>query len=683
MFSSVTSGLRRLVGSIKVTERNTMIHIEGLPMRMIEHDFYEIWRTSKIFGNMFSVVRNSEVTFHRFFAPDFCFAIEKVLENYDQNPSSARFASFNYRGLRHVVEEVKKNTWMRSVDEPHADILDFSQLKKIKKAPLEGQKLFLEQYNSLVPKYQLKGFMLASDPGTGKTISGLMLGACLKTEINVFIVPKAAIDLVWRDTLENELVKNETVWYSNDGTPIAPTYKNYVVHYEQLPVLLEFFKRYHFSNFMIWLDESHNLNELTSARSALLVDIVKLSRCEHTIWASGTPIKALGKEAVPFLRTIDNFFDKNAEERFLNIFGVNTMRATDILSARLGLSRVIVKATTVRPERAPSIERKVVIPNSNDYILPVVREKIRAFIMERMAYYQENFSTYLAIYNKALDTYEHSVRESQRKDYQTYLTYVKQIRKGYDPVTMKDMVKFCNNYELRNIAPVLLQPLKDQFKNARSVVKYYPLKVQGEALGRVLGKLRMQCNLDMIPYVGLPEIIDGAKKKTLIFTSYVDVLEATAKYLREQGYQPTVVYGKTSGAIDTLIKRFHDDPNLNPAIATFDSLATAIPVTAANTVVMMNQPYRSYEYKQSVARVDRKGQDEDVFVYDVLLDTGEDTNLSTRNLDIMNWSAEMVAAIMGTPIVRDETVSLECLSDIYELNPADRALLHAKPGWNF
>jgi hypothetical protein len=61
----------------------------------------------------------------------------------------------------------------------------------------------------------------------------------------------------------------------------------------------------------------------------------------------------------------------------------------------------------------------------------------------------------------------------------------------------------------------------------------------------------------------------------------------------------------------------------------------------------MNSPFRSFEYDQAVARVRRLGQDEDVEVYDVVLDTGEQPNISSRTIDIMNWSREQVEAILG------------------------------------
>lgn len=131
--------------------------------------------------------------------------------------------------------------------------------------------------------------------------------------------------------------------------------------------------------------------------------------------------------------------------------------------------------------------------------------------------------------------------------------------------------------------------------------------------------------------------------------------------LVKAGYKPMLVYGETNKDLPAIIKKFHEDPDCNPLVATFKSLSTAVPLTAANSLIFTNSPFRDYERTQTVARVDRIGQTERCNVHDIFLDTGESPNISTRSKDIMQWSRDQVETILGVKSPDDLDASLEAL----------------------
>lgn len=650
------SDLRKMIGSIHVVEEGNFIRIEGLPSHQYLNDLVRIWRTSKIGLNLFSKVTSSYVVFHKFFLPEVLYTLQKVLEE------PKKGYAFHYRAMRKTIEELQTQTWYAQTQHRQPNILDFSQLEKLNLKLFDYQQEFLELYNERTPQFQLKGYMLGADPGTGKTISSLALSTCLEADVTIAIVPKNSIDKVWAGTLETLFKTTPSFWVSSSDEPLVVGKKFYVFHYEQLARAVEFFKSHPGRKPMVILDESHNMNEIDSLRTELFITLCKVLNCKHVLWMSGTPIKAIGKEVVPLLRTIDPFFDKNAEERFLAVFGKSSSKGLDIVANRLGMVVHRVTKANVIVNETVREELKVASPNGKQFTLAAVADEMRAFVMERMEYYRTNFAKYEKQYDAGLRVHEKQISHDRKKlhDYEIYTRYVKMIRTAYDPETMKEESKYCNRYE-KLIGAGLNQPLKDEFRNAKSVVKYYNLKVQGEALGRILGKRRMQCNLEIAKYVDFEVEIDQARKKTLIFTSYVEVVDLIYARLVEQGYKPTRVYGTTNKDLPNIIGRFEKDPDVNPLIATFQSLSTAVPMVMASTSIMMNSPFRVGEMEQTEARTDRVGQDGPIKFVNVFLETNGEPNLSTRSNEIMEWSRKQVEQLMGIKVV--DELTLEAFSE--------------------
>lgn len=636
------SSFKRLVGYIDVYEKGDLVHVEGIPTNVVVRDILNTWSTSKIAAHMFTRATKSSIVFNRFFVHDFMYTLATLLNN--------KRSKHNHRALRRILELIKENTWVAQLENQEATKIDYDRLSDLNVKLLSQQMEFLATYDKNTTRYGLNGYLLAAAPGTGKTIATLAAAYALRTEIVICIVPKIAIDNVWVSTVSSLYKKPVAFWSSSLKEAIEPGKYVYIAHYEQIGTLVEFFAKHKPNSATVIIDECHNFNDLASERTKSLVKLCKDIQCENVIWASGTPIKAIGKEATPLLMTIDPMFDDDAVERFQQIFGKNSARAGDILSHRIGLvSFKVDKAATVGNKVVES-DVNVMISNGDKYTLESVRNEMRDFITKQMEYYRKNYGMYLKQYETACSAYEKTISSNRvaLDEYKRYRDYVKQISKGYDPVSMKQMVIFCNSFEMKIISSVLPPAQREEFRNARSVVKYYDLKVQGEALGRILGRLRSQCHVDMVANTPLEDLVDTAAKKTVIFTSYVNVVDAIEKDLIEKGYKPLKVYGDTNKDIVNIVNTFKTDEDANPLIATFKSLSTAVPLTMANKVVLMNSPFRDFEKEQAVSRCDRIGQDSVVEVVNVLLDTGKQPNISTRSLDILEWSREQVNLIMGT-----------------------------------
>jgi SNF2 family DNA or RNA helicase len=287
------------------------------------------------------------------------------------------------------------------------------------------------------------------------------------------------------------------------------------------------------------------------------------------------------------------------------------------------------------------------------------------FIQERRNHYAANMHEYETLYFDCLrQHYERTIRnDTERLDYERYKACVHRFRtKGvpYDGWALD--ATFCNQFEKNKILPNIPQTLRKPFMESKTVVKYVALKIRGECLGNVLSKERERCNVDMLQAVGFGEIIDGGTKKTVIFTSYVNVVDECFTRLTKDGYSPLRVYGDTNSDLVNIIDTFRKQPDANPLVATYQSLSTAVPLIMANTMIMLNSPFRFHEQEQAIARCWRIGQDSPVYVYRFFLDTQGMPNISTRSEDIFEWSRQQVNQLLGVDINDNTAAAVESLT---------------------
>lgn len=630
--------LTRALGFVDVSEDDKYITIGGVKAENIGKDILRLWGTNRIEQNMFNEIGGRIIRFPKFFGPEVHYILGKILST--KNVATSRGA------IKDALTLLEQNTWMKRINQEYDSILNLDALKLFKKTPMPHQMNFFQMYSHRTQAYGLNGYLLSAGAGTGKTLMACMLGEMLGAEYKIMVCPKNAAYRVWAGSLADEYKDPRKAWIIADGKPYEG--QRYIVcHYEGLDKLKAIASRIN-GSVIIPLDESHNLNSDDSLRTQYFIDICRSFKQVHVLWMSGTPVKALGYESIPLLRSIDPLFTDEVEARFKKIYGRDATKALDILRQRFGMISFHVESSAVVTNETSTHTQMIKIPNGQQYTLDAVRAEMQKFIEDRLKYYMNERKAYRKIYERALDIYEDTIDTSEdKRAFKIYKRYIDMISAGFDPMSMAKEAKYCNHFEKNIIAPTLPKDLKKAFMSAKSVVKYPQLKVLGEALGGVLSKKRVQCHLDMIPYMNLEKIINGATKKTIIFSSYVEVVDAIAKYLKGKGFEPITVHANSGQELAASVNQFFKDPKLNPLVATYQSLSTAVPIICANCTVFTNMPFREYEITQARARTNRLGQDTPVEYYNTFLDTGKEPNVSTRSRDILEWSRQQVAAILG------------------------------------
>lgn len=619
-----------------VVEEGMYYTIRNFPVFQFFNKLRKEYKTTKlehlfkVIGIRFFFSQKRTINIHKFFIPELLYLLDKF-----QFPAS-------------LIDTIKSNTWVgapvQSMESADLSVLS----KEINAKFYEHQIEFIKNYVTNKTMNHLRGYLLSFEQGLGKTITALGLMTALKKEHIVIICPKNTMLETWNAHLIKFFNQKQSVWIAGyTKGPLTTSHRWIIVNYERIEEIKEFLIKNKLNNLGVIVDESHNFLRTSSLRTQLLLDLAKYNRNADLLLLSGTPIKCAGVELIPIMSVLDPYFDDEACTIFKATFGFNTAIANDVLNARL--TRMITRVTKDILSLPEKKETTVSVRMSTGwkYTVSQVEKQIVTFIKERQDYYQQNLTAYIAAFEEVIEWLQNEPGVGDQPEFQRYTEIIDELRYSNisDARGNADIV-WANQYERDVLIPALPDDLKKKFMWSKSVVKYLPLKIKGEVIGTLLTHLRMQMTSEMMQAANLKQYVDNAMKKTVVFTSYVDTIELARDYFQEEGYSPLAVYGKTASELTNTVKRFQEDQTLNPLIASLKMLSTGATLTAANTVIFLNKPWRSVEYQQASDRVHRIGQDTECEIISLVLDTGKEPNLSTRMEDIMQWSGDQFDQIV-------------------------------------
>ena len=678
--------------TIKEDTAKNQIIVEGINLKLVYRDF-EKYIGSKMLYNILDKSSRWEMKFQKFYLPDMYHVVLELLNN---DKFKRRIVSRSkLQKLKELFETIPLVQNIKLIQNTKDEDIPSVNKSILKNIFVPGFKLFEHQDkfidNCLFKSklMDLRGYLLDAGPGLGKTINSIALMELLGADKIIVVCPKKAVIDVWEETINRIYSKPQTYNLSIDSVVggkvklanFSLDSKFMVCHFEALDKLVASLRNIPSGRYTVVLDECHGLNSYKSQRSTLFRELNKIVNPYFCLWMSGTPLKALGSETMTMFETIDKLFTPSVVKSFTSVFGISGVYAASVMANRLQLVKATIKAQGSGVEQF-TYQSKVVLPDAWKYTLSTIREEMKKYIRERTAFYNEFRDEYIEEYFESIEEFKDNLGANFDTKMQIaldeYLAKTKELHNGYNPTSPvhKQYIIDCNYFEDKVIIPILSNKTKKIFRKAKSVYKYVELTIIGETLGNVIGRKRTECNKAIVEAMAksftvvneesketyetnLGEVIRDAEAKTLIFTDYVDVLKRCNEILTEEGFHPITIFGETTTTIglSNQVKQFKENSKINPLITTFKTLSEAVPLTEANTVIFLNLPFRSGTYDQAVKRANRIGQTKDVHLYEVTLDTGNEENISTRNLDILKWSEEQVSILMGDKKGEVEEVS--------------------------
>ena len=554
---------------------------------------------------------------------------------------------YNVKHYLKIARFIRSKTWLKNLHLPVKEVpINVSNLKNIRYTLKPYQKDFIEMYPTLKERFNLNGYLLSFDQGLGKTLTAISLAECLDKDQVVIVCPNSLKEN-WAYEIKEYFYKyeDEKLWrdevyvHGSKRYSFTKKTKYIIVNLEAIPVVYDLISNRKDS--ILIVDEMHNVRNMKGKRTIELLDLKSKLGKTDVLLMSGTPIKALPNEIVPSLMLIDPLFTEEVAKLYFNCFNVDGTATKEIVNARFGMvmHRKTKKEVLTLPDKHIH-ELNFTVPNSNKYLSDVVSKEVEEVFsrlynteLERSDELRNNYINMIEKYSKA-----------PYKEKKEYLKYLKNPEYDYHESERERFDEFTKKYVIPNIYyPVDLK----NFKEAETAYVRMKERAMGKALGQIMHPRRKELYIQLYEN-NKEEIIDmihNATKKTVIFSTLLEVVDYISKDLTKQGIGNVKIVGGADNRMDK-IQAFKNDDDIEVLIATSQTLSTGVTLIEANQMFFFGTPWRSADYDQCCDRIYRIGQNTDVNIYNVLLDTGGKENLSTRMNDILKWSGEMFTSMI-------------------------------------
>ena len=645
---STSSGeaFRTFLSRIKIDEK--YIVIKGMDFRKFMlriQEYYSENNFSKIFMSEYTrqsqklyekgKIKKKEmevkyITFPVFFALEIAMIFEDL----------GKYYGVPY--YKKIANQIRTKTWVRELDKPVQEVpLNTSALKNIRYTLKPYQEEFIKMFPTLKNRFHLDGYILSFDQGLGKTLTAIALAECLNKEQVVIVCPNSLkenwsyeIKEYFYKYEDEKLWKDEVFVHGSNKYKLTNKTKYIIVNLEAIPAVFDIIGKD--KNSILIVDEMHNVRNMTGKRTLELIDLKKRLGKTDVLLMSGTPIKALPNEIVPSLMLIDPLFTDEVAKLYNRCFNVDGIGTKDIVNARFGIvmHRKTKKEVLTLPEKnLHTLNFK--LKDSDKYLSANVTidvnyafQKLYKVEMDRSVELKRNYIDMIMKYSKA-----------PRKDLDEYMKYLEHPFEQYHEAYLEKM----KNFVLQYVTPNIVYPVDAKnFKEAETAYLRMKERAMGKALGEVMHPRRKEMFIQLYEQnkKEIIKMIRNATKKTVIFSTLLEVVHYIGNDLEKQGIKNVKIVGG-SGDRMKLIQQFKNDEETEVLIATSQTLSTGVTLTEANQMFFFGTPWRSADYNQCCDRIYRIGQTTDVNIYNVLLDTGAELNLSTRMNDILNWSDNM------------------------------------------
>ena len=429
-----------------------------------------------------------------------------------------------------------------------------------------------------------RSFLLADEPGLGKTAESVLAASVADTYPLLAVVPNV-VKMNWAREVKRWTPHRRATVIQGDGEDIDAFADVFIVNYEILDRHLSWLGSIGLKGMVV--DEAHFIKNLTSQRSrnvlALAGRIREQVRDPLMMALTGTPL-------------INDVEDFDAIWRFLG--WTNGEKPGPDLMAKLDATGFTPADKAFYPEARDAVISMGIVRRKKKDVAADLPDKLVADLPVELD-----------------DEFGRSIREAERElgarladRYRRIVDARENARSGaaLAPGEVDD-----------DIVRLVAQNELDESKAAGSGSENVFTMVR--RIGQAKAQLAADYALQLQRSVG----------KVVFFAKHIDVMDAAEAHFAASGLRSVSLRGdQTSTARQEAIDAFNNDPDVGVAVCSLTAAGVGVNMQAASNVVLAELSWTAAEQTQAIDRVHRIGQDEPVTAWRIIAAHTIDTKIA-------------------------------------------------------
>ncbi|MER7072242.1 DEAD/DEAH box helicase [Terrabacter sp. NPDC000476] len=423
-------------------------------------------------------------------------------------------------------------------------------------------------------------FLLADEPGLGKTAQSVLAASVANTYPMLAVVPNV-VKINWAREVERWTPQRRVTVIHGDGNDVDAFADVFVVNYEILDRHFAWLSSFGFRSMVV--DEAHFIKNLGSQRSQ---QVLALGDRLRETTPGGDPL-LIALTGTPLINDVKDF---DAIWRFLG--WIRDGKPTADIVRRLDETGYTPADRAFYPEaRRTVIDMGIVRRRKIDVAKDLPDKRIADITVELD------------------DDLGRSIREAERAlgrrlaaRYRALLAQGEGVEEDDEP----------DSALMRRVAAAELRSASSEkgTDNVFSLVR---------RIGQAKSTLAADYAVQLSHSVG----------KVVFFAKHIDVMDAAESVLASAGLRTVSVRGEqTSKQRQEAIDAFQKDPDVAVAVCSLTAAGVGLNLHAASNVVLAELSWTAAEQQQAIDRVHRIGQDEPVTAWRILASGTIDTKIA-------------------------------------------------------